>query len=717
MVPSEVHSNDPINRHDEFESYDRAMEIIASLNPKDLDKVCKNAPSFITVAAAVKLLNPDVRVIGSKRFPIFECDIPAEIDLLKLKYKQHRISGGRARFNLAASLNVNMAFDRIRDNDLVCIGMFSKQENFEVARAYMEDEVRIVVKKKTEELYGPMDFETGVSLCSKAIAHIIKFSHNESEYFKTRDLTINEVLCAGGKVRATPRCIVDNLLGRIRPCSLKKANEISVFIKALRFAAEAEDLDFDHQLIDVRYPKKKAHGALGHFLWVHLGRLYKPDTNEGYSAAEKFLNLCLSHIPELRITSYPDIALRALGAKDNSQLWKKKFADLSRASRNTRKFKTRKNLKSINRFENFAFGKMESQLKLGTIQVKQKTPHFRLLNKNDLTLPSDLPHIRLQVCSQNYHRKAPFSVHVGEISVYRFTTSTNSISNDALKFANQVATVKLGQVGKVYKTRKNRNSILGLADKYAAQIFTDREDHNKRIAAICQYIQKGEMFFPYLTREKHSLNSISYWLVDIVRTVKHLQGTGVFLCRYKPEFMFAQNVARRTVVRLYDTQEALLPALAYQQARFQAERTSPKFAFSVLKDRLGENSDFYFTSKGVPNKVNLNNWIEASKSKDMSALYRGLSTIVRLGVSGNTPLAQTWREVSLFFSDISEAIIANDNKSDLDEKQARAFKAQVSIDKLNNFVYDLYLICCTHKALNFDKFLEAFYKFKEDLNS
>ncbi|MCB0318147.1 MAG: hypothetical protein KDD56_05275 [Bdellovibrionales bacterium] len=707
MIFQDTDSTSPKKESRIYDACQLAVEIIKDLKLEDLDSISIDSSAFKDIHRAVKLLNPDFRILTHRNLPVFEFQIPVHLKLPRLTCSQHHFSGGRARNTLAEVLNIELAFDRVRDEDVICIGVHSPQQNFDVARKIMSDEVAIVTKQFTSKTkFKDLDEIKARKLLRSKISNIIRYFCDEYEYFCKRDLTINEVFCNSNTLQATPRAIVDNLIGRIRPCNSAKANEEAVFVKALRFAAEADCLDFEHELIQISYPLSACRGKIKHFLWVHLKRVYNAETRRGYDIGKEFLDLCISKIPDINLSYYPDTALRILEPRSSSNIW------LNQLSIQKHKPTTPTNFRA--RLESLVFDNPDLDFENEVIQTGQDFLRFKIIKKVNEKQPDNLSDLRFKIASTDYNPNHPFAFSAGEISVYKFTSDRNIISLKALRFANQVASIHQATPSSILHKRKS--SVMSLACRYVAKTLTDKNDNNNRIAIIVQHIENAEDLTSYIKQFPELINFISHFMLDIVKTVRALQAQGIFLCKYNPENMLIQQVKRRKVIRLYDTEKVLLPNLAFKQARVRPGEATPRFALSVLKDRLSCNKEISFELGDMLKIRTLDNWIKASKAQDMSALYYGLANLIMLFKGEfDAPLTKAWGEIADFFVQISHSILNIYAKKTLSPNQQDIFTAQISIDKLNIFICNLFAICSISKKTDLDKFNEIFKQFREEL--
>ena len=100
--------------------------------------------------------------------------------------------GGAARLLLAKVLSLTTHPTIPRDIDLVRVGEKWNAEDTELSRRLM-----------------PRDFERGNG---------VELVSTEERYFRTRDISINEVLVLGDEVRCTIACLLDTLGFVLRPC-------------------------------------------------------------------------------------------------------------------------------------------------------------------------------------------------------------------------------------------------------------------------------------------------------------------------------------------------------------------------------------------------------------------------------------------------------------------------------------------------------------------
>lgn len=131
--------------------------------------------------------------------------------------RSYGYKGGAARLALKALLNRSRAVPAPRDLDIVRIGGFRSSLDAKVAARFM-----------------PEDFKHGNG---------VEVVPSTTQYFKTRDFTINEALLLSGQFICTRQALTDYLERVIRLSAAaqqkSEAEQSKLFLKALRFQAEA----------------------------------------------------------------------------------------------------------------------------------------------------------------------------------------------------------------------------------------------------------------------------------------------------------------------------------------------------------------------------------------------------------------------------------------------------------------------------------------------
>jgi len=136
--------------------------------------------------------------------------------------------GGAAREALRRALRPDSRPFHLRDFDLVRFSGSDDRRDHELALRYMG-----------------ADYEFG---------HGVEVAESKEIYFRTRDLTVNEVLCSGAEVQATFAALEHMLRGELRPTAYIQTTaahmQARTLMKAVRLAAEGLVLDIPLELVD-----------------------------------------------------------------------------------------------------------------------------------------------------------------------------------------------------------------------------------------------------------------------------------------------------------------------------------------------------------------------------------------------------------------------------------------------------------------------------------
>jgi len=178
----------------------------------------------------------------------------------------YAFKGGAARLALSQLLNPRRTLPPPRDLDLLRFDTRWNAQDSEVSRRIMR-----------------RDFERGrgVELCP-----------GPERYFRSRDISINELYLLGGELRCTLACLLDTLGWVLRPCyygrgSLHREAQLGgrILLKMLRLRAEAMEQGECWAVLGVPDEVEVEDFALA----VELNKaLFR-----GRSAAERFVAMCL----------------------------------------------------------------------------------------------------------------------------------------------------------------------------------------------------------------------------------------------------------------------------------------------------------------------------------------------------------------------------------------------------------------------------------------
>ena len=181
---------------------DPAIRVIKKSIPDDVFELVQ------PLVEAGKLLdaNDDTVLFSLKKMP-FVPRLPT----------QYRVKGGIAREVLRGYLLADAGFKKARDVDIIRFAGSSDSQDHRLSLKYMRD-----------------DYEFGRG---------VEVIEDRPTYFRTRDITANEVLIGHGQLEASYRAIRDLAVGIIRPTPFVTNADGHILgatlLKCLRFMAEA----------------------------------------------------------------------------------------------------------------------------------------------------------------------------------------------------------------------------------------------------------------------------------------------------------------------------------------------------------------------------------------------------------------------------------------------------------------------------------------------
>lgn len=192
---------------------------------------------------------------------------------------QYAFKGGVARKALAQVLKLNAYTHTARDLDVVCFGGRNSEMDYQILKTIMQDDW----------------------LSSYTPNQLIEVHLSTKSYFRTRELTINEVYLQGSHVIATAQCVCDMLSGVIRATAFhRRINrgciESKIAAKAVRLYVEGEAEGREMRL-DL-LPKSTQ--IISHFhLALHLARARELGDAIALRYLEEVMCRKLSHFQQL----------------------------------------------------------------------------------------------------------------------------------------------------------------------------------------------------------------------------------------------------------------------------------------------------------------------------------------------------------------------------------------------------------------------------------
>ncbi|RME60328.1 MAG: hypothetical protein D6780_03550, partial [Candidatus Dadabacteria bacterium] len=190
--------------------YEEAFQLAKELSEK------KTPLQLEEVKLLVYLLNEDAEILWTRDSIIaFNTTVLPKVPHLEWPYGY---KGGAARLALLGLLGEDVSKRKPRDLDIVRVGKGRIARDKKLARKYMAKDSA---------------FGWGVEVFSSL-----------SQYMRTRDLTINEVMLSGYKLCCSFKCIVDTVSSTLRPSEqffsqLTDKQKSKIAAKMIRFYSEA----------------------------------------------------------------------------------------------------------------------------------------------------------------------------------------------------------------------------------------------------------------------------------------------------------------------------------------------------------------------------------------------------------------------------------------------------------------------------------------------